>query len=250
MEMGTKVSQPNMKKLVFILFLGILNGLFAQKDSALISRNRPGLLWYFTGLRPAKTDNHKYDRFVIDLTYNDWVGALKPFNNRWNSIGINMNLMKDIRFKKTSIFSIGAGFGYGFSKISSHQQFIVSEDGILTNNIKNTGIYDHARLNTQRFYIPLELRFSSKKWSHAKLAIGGTFGLNAAMKQTLFGRDGAKKLQTDLQNEAPVFNYGLHVRFGIRNVALFGSYQISNVFKNPKEANLNVIQFGLSFSLF
>ena len=125
MELGTVFIEIQLKRGLVLLFLLVFVSVNAQnKDSQLISRHRPGMFWFFDGLRPTKsTDNHKYDRLVFDLTYNDWSGDLKPFQNRWNSIGVNVNFMKDIKFKKTKVFSLGLGLGYGLSSISSQQKF-------------------------------------------------------------------------------------------------------------------------------
>jgi hypothetical protein len=44
--------------------------------------------------------------------------------------------------------------------------------------------------------------------------------------------------------------YSAHVRVGFRNFALFGSYQFSPVFSSSGSTHLNILQLGLSVSLF
>jgi len=44
--------------------------------------------------------------------------------------------------------------------------------------------------------------------------------------------------------------YSAHVRIGIRNWSLYGSYNLNSFFKNSSSAQLNLLQFGLSVSLF
>jgi len=217
MELGTIFIETNMKLGFTSLILIISSSLHAQKnDSQLISRHRPGLFWYFDGLRQTKsTDNHKYDRFVFDLTYNDWLGDLKPFKNRWNSIGINVNFMKDIKFKKTKVFSLGLGAGYGLSSISSQQIFPTENNQLVISNIQKPSIY-----------------------------------VNAGMNQRMIGSDGSKMERTSLSSTASLLNYGIHSRLGYRNLSLFGSYQINNLFRGRGNPDLHLFQLGLSISLF
>jgi hypothetical protein len=239
-----------LKRGLVLLTLLVFSSIRAQ-DSLLISRHRPGLFWFFDGLRPTKsTDNHKYDRLIIDLTYNDWSGDLKPFQNRWNSIGVNVNFMKDIKFKKTRVFSLGLGLGYGFSSISSQQKFAVQNNIIEFSTIQKSSIYDYSCFNNHRFFMPLELRFSTKNWNRWKFAVGGSFGINAAMKQRLIDSDGAKMERTNLSEYTSILNYGVHTRLGYRNFSLFGSYQINNLFRGRGNPDLHQFQLGLSISLF
>jgi hypothetical protein len=252
MELGTIFIETNMKLGFTSLILIISSSLHAQKnDSQLISRHRPGLFWYFDGLRQTKsTDNHKYDRFVFDLTYNDWVDDLKPFKNRWNSIGFNVNFMKDIKFKKTKVFSLGLGAGYGLSSISSQQIFPTENNQLVISNIQKPSIYDHTCIKIHRLFIPLELRFSTKNWNRWKFVIGGSFGINAGMNQRMIGSDGSKMERTSLSSTASLLNYGIHSRLGYRNISLFGSYQINNLFRGRGNPDLHLFQLGLSISLF
>jgi len=250
--MGTIFIQIAMKKVLFFFSLLFFGSLQAQKnDPTLISRHRPGLLWYFDGLRPTKsTDNHKYDRLIFDLTYNDWVGDLNPFHNRWNSIGFNTCFMNDLKFKKTNVVSLGIGVGYGFSTISSSKRFVIDQQLVEIANLKKSSVYDYASIHIHRFYIPLELRFSSKNWNRFKFAFGGSIGINSGSSQSLIGRDGSTQQFTSLKANTPLLNYGLHCRFGLRNFAVFSSYQINGFFREPSNPNLHQLQIGLSISLF
>ena len=248
--MGTIFVEMKLKRGLVLLTLLVFSSIRAQ-DSLLISRHRPGLFWFFDGLRPTKsTDNHKYDRLIIDLTYNDWSGDLKPFQNHWNSIGVNVNFMKDIKFKKTKVFSLGLGLGYGFSSISSEQKFAVQNNIIEFSTIQKSSVYDYSCFNSHRFFIPLELRFSTKNWNRWKFAVGGSFGINAGMNQRMIGLDGSKMESTNLSSAASLLNYGLHTRLGYRNFSLFGSYQINSLFDGRGNPDLQLFQLGLSISLF
>ena len=242
-----------MRKLILVLALMLGCTLNAQKDSNLISRHRPGVLWYYNGLRPLKdADNRKYDRFVVDLTYNDWAGATNPFKNKWNSLGMNLNFLSDIRFKKSKNFSLGIGASYGFSTIASSQRIIeTSHNNLALGPKAQNENFDYASIRAHRFFIPIELRFFSKNWNRVKFMVGGSFGIQTGLKQRLISKIDGKTVKTDSYfNPSKELNYGLHVRLGLRNISFFGAYQLNPFVAKSKNLNLHALQFGLSLSLF
>jgi hypothetical protein len=86
-----------MNKLIyFFLFLLVsltVKAQFTSEGADLISRFRPGVMWFNTGLRPAEIEKvRKYDRLVFDITYSDWAGESKPFQNKWASLGLNSSI--------------------------------------------------------------------------------------------------------------------------------------------------------------
>lgn len=242
-----------MKNKIFILFLIIWTSLDGQQDPDLVSRHRPGIFWYFTGLRPLKdTDIRKYDRLILDLTYNDWLGAVSPFENNLNSIGINTNLMFDIRSKKHQALSLGWGFAYAYSKISTNKKLIESNSNIVVlSNKSQLDNYDQNFIKSHRFYVPLELRFASKKWNRFKFIIGANVGIQPFLNQIFLTKsDGEKEYFTNVLSDRNLLSYGVHFRAGTRSLALFGSYQFNSLFKSRESVKLHPFQFGLSLSLF
>ena len=239
-------------RITFILISFCFFG-FSQKDSNLISRHRPGIFWYFNGLRPIKdADNRKYDRLILDLTYNDWAGSVDPFQNKWNSLGLNTNIISDLRFQNMKTFSLGIGVGYGYSTIATNRKIIeTSHNSVALSYKQPTESYNYASIHLHRLYVPLELRFASEKWNRVKFIIGGTIGIQSGLKQVLVTRESLNK-QKEKNNliGSSLLNYGLHFRFGLRNISLFGAYQLNPIFKKGENPNLHLIQFGVSLSLF
>jgi hypothetical protein len=253
MELGKKISWSLMKFIAVILFFFICGSIEAQQDPELISRHRPGVLWYFTGLRPLQdADNRKYDRLIVDVTYNDWLGAVSPFENRWNSLGVNTNFMFDVRSKKNQAISFGWGFAYAYSTVATDKKFLIASDNSVS--ISPKLMMDNYTLNTihsHRFYIPLELRFASKKWSRFKFIIGANVGIQPFLNQVFLTKsDGEKEYFTNVLSDRNLLSYGVHFRAGTRNLALFGSYQFNSLFKSRESVKLHPFQFGLSISLF
>jgi hypothetical protein len=242
-----------MKNRILLLFLILWKSFEAQQDPDLISRHRPGILWYFTGLRPLKdADNRKYDRLIVDVTYNDWLGAVSPFENRWNSIGINTNFMFDVRSKKYQSLSFGWGFAYAFSNVSTNRKLIEANSNVVILANKSTlDSYNHNAIQAHRFYLPLELRFASKKWNRIKFIIGANVGIQPFLNQVFLTKSaGEKEYFTKELSDRSLLNYGVHFRAGTRSLALFGSYQINSLFKSRESVKLHPFQFGLSISLF
>lgn len=240
-----------MKKLIYF-FLFISSQHFAQiePDSNAISRHRPGFMWYMNGWHPIKdAENRRYDRLIVDLTYNDWTGSLTPFQNRWNSIGVNVNCMFDVHAKKNQNFSFGWGFAYGFAQVASMHTFS-NVNGVQIGQVTASATYNTLR--THRFYIPLELRFCTSKWENKfKFHFGGFLGIQPMVNQTQITKadDYFQKFKTTLSYHNWL-NYGVHARVGLRNWALFASYQFSGIFEKNNGVQLHPLQFGLSISLF
>lgn len=245
---------------IFILSFMLLMSFkpFAQYSSEgedLISRFRPGTMWFFTGLRPAIPEKvTKYDRLMFDVTYNTWSGDIKPFRSKWNSIGLNTSFMFDIPLTKGNTVSFGTGLSHSIFKIHSASHiFVTDSSNIFTKHYLSAGfIPDQNYICGNSISVPLEFRFRTKGWKHFKVHAGGKIGyqLNLYSKVVTNGENG-KYIQKD-HDFADVSRliYSAHVRIGIRNWALFGSYNFNTLFSNRSSVKLNVLQVGLTISLF
>ena len=125
------------------------------------SRFRPGVFWYLTGYHPAIPGKvRKYDRLIFDVTYSDWTGKLKPFQNHWASIGLNTNLMFDIPLANKNTVALGIGICYGFHTIRHNKKVMVNStndwtvisDSSMNASLKKSSFAGH------NFSIPIELR--------------------------------------------------------------------------------------------
>lgn len=251
-----------MKKLMCILFL--CTGIFAPSafgqdsqpvNKELISRFRPGVFWFYTGLRPAKTEKvRKYDRLIMDVFYGTWNGKQTAFQHGWTSIGFNTNLIFDIPLVKENWFSLGIGASYNLTRLQHDHIFSTDSTGTyttyVTDNIATS--FERQTLISHKLAIPLELRFRTKGWKHVKFHIGGKLGYNLALLNKSIDNDpGDRFVVKDYQfvDKQP-FSYSAHMRIGIRNWALFGSYQFSSLFKDARSPQFHIVQLGMSVSLF
>jgi len=232
--------------------------LAAQYDSKgenEVSRFRPGAMWFYTGIRPAKIEKvRKYDRLIFDITYNDWVGDKEPFDNSWASIGLNTNLMFDIPLTKGNTVSLGIGVSHQYTNIRHNTELIIDDVAQTTIYIpaNATQSFYKSSLSGNSFSIPLELRFRNESWKHFKVHIGGKFGYQANLYSKEVSNFNSKRTVNKRfgfpdQND---WIYSAHVRIGLRNWALFASYNFNTIFSNKNSTQLNLIQMGLSISLF
>lgn len=223
------------------------------RDSALVSRHRPGILWYNTGWRPAKPGKlRKYDRLILDVTYNQLQKSGSGVAaNPWRSFGCNINGMWDIPVTNGNTVSIGIGLAYKYQKTGPKGLFFPDSSNRYTHYFADSSYADY-RKNTFGNHIlalPVELRFRTPKWQHFKFHIGGSIGYRMQTFQKLWPEHHAAVKNKDLPDVNRLV-YGVHMRVGIRNWALFADYTLAPQFKSGKSEQINLLAFGVSLSLF
>lgn len=248
-----------MKRKLFFIFLMMVTVTFGQKDQEeqpkLNSRYRPGIMWWYTGLKPAKGgDAEKYDRLMFDVTYNDWAGERGSFKLKGPSMGMNVSFMFDIPLGKSNQFSFAIGPQYGFfnTRHDLAYAFDFDEKATFFDVQENVGEAGYTKFVGNYFQIPIEFRFRTKGWEHFKIHIGGKIGyLFAFNHKTKWSGEDFKAVQRDYST--PDLNrllYSAHIRFGIRNWGLYASYSFNPMFKNEQSTQVNQFQLGLTVSLF
>ncbi|HIP32604.1 MAG TPA: hypothetical protein EYG86_07580 [Crocinitomicaceae bacterium] len=232
-----------------------LNAQYDGQGEDEISRFRPGFMWFYTGVRPAKTEKtRKYDRLIFDLTYNDWTGDNNPFENRGPSIGLNTNLIFDIPLTKGNTVSIGIGVAHQYINIRHDNKFLVDDFAKTTvySPKDSFDVFRKSTLSGNNFSIPIELRFHKESWKHFKIHLGGKIGYQAnLLSKQVSNINGHRVLNKRFGfPDENKLTYSAHVRLGFRNFALFGSYNFNTLFSNKSSTQLNLLQMGLSISLY
>lgn len=220
------------------------------------SRFRPGAFWMYTGFRPAKSDKpEKYDRLIVDLTYNDWIGERDLFTNHWASIGVNTNFIFDIPLtKRVNTVSFGLGVSHEYTSIR-HDAKLVTDNSVGSTTYmekESTDLFDRSTLSGHSFSVPIEFRFRTKGWQHFKFHVGGKVGYQVNSLSKSVGKiDGNKVVnkQHGFPDDSKLI-YSAHIRIGVRNWALFASYSFNPLFTSSLSTRLNRVQMGLSLSLF
>ena len=240
-----------MKQLILFFFIPI--AFYSQKDPDLVSRNRPGLFWFVNGKGPLQdADHRKYDRFIIDLTYNDWFGDLRSFQNKWNSIGYHFSINKDIQFRSTPRTTIGLGFGYSYLNHTLDPVFVNNQDQIVsTQSLGEQDSLIFSKMTIHQFYVPIELRFKSLGWKHFKLIIGSRVGVQPFLfSKTKYWENSEEQFYDQKLEDMRWFFTSVYLRCGIRNWSLIGIFHPMKLFPSEQSVRLYPFQLGLSLSLF
>lgn len=246
------------KRYILIFFTLLSTVSLAQYDGKgnnEISRFRPGVMWFSHGWKKAGIQKmRKYDRLVFDVTYNDWTGDRLPFQNHWASLGLNTNFMFDIPLTKGNTVALGVGLSHQLIFVRHNKTLEVNDSlgyTTLQDNLSNQ-LYKKSSFGSNCFSIPIELRFRNESWKHAKFHVGGKIGYQVnAFSKTVSESNGNRTLvkQFGFPDEGKLI-YSAHIRLGIRNWALYGSYNFNRLFTSKLSSQLNLFQLGLSVSLF
>jgi hypothetical protein len=241
---------------IIVTFYAVtLLGQYQAENEGLYSRFRPGVAWFYSGLKPYEEGKlRKYDRLMMDIVYNDFYGDRDYFSSPWQSIGFNASLMFDVVLTQGNTMSFGWGIGYSHFSNYSKLQFtrdLINKSTLVSEFPAGTEPKS-SKFGANYIEIPLELRFRTKGHSHFKFMIGGKIGyqLNAFSKET--ERIDGKKYSTKEYGfaDSNPLRYGATVRIGIRNWAIYGAYYFSPLFTNKASADLTPISVGVTVSLF
>ena len=203
------------------------------------------------------------DHFMIQLANNYWVGAADSVSSRIKSFNrsANVYVMYDKKFRTNPKFSIGIGVGVGtanmyFNKMNVN---ITNSKSILPFIRTDTGNnFKKYKLTTAFLEIPLELRFCSKPDNPnkaIKAAVGVKVGtlINVHTKAKGLRNAGGASIAgyTEKESSKGYFNgtrISLTGRVGYGLYSLFGSYGLTNLFKDGVAPVTNTLQIGIAIS--
>ena len=245
-----------MKKLVsmaLLIFLG--HAVFAQSDTTKTDKKKVT----YASLNLANRPN---DHFMIELSYDNWIGKTDSMNTTGLSRGFAFYFMYDLPFKSDPHFSIGAGIGIDASNIFfSNTVVLVAVPGNQTlafTSTLNSDHYKKYKLVLTNLEVPLELRYAfhpentNKSW---KIALGFKAGvlLSAYTKQ----KD-QLSAAGQLENSAIVkysdkqfFNGGRivgTVRVNYGWIGVFGQLQLTPLIKSGAGPTINPYSIGIVLS--
>ena len=199
--------------------------------------------------------NRPSDHLVLQLSSDNWMGAPDSISSftKSSSRGLNFYVMLDRAFKSNPKFSVAFGLGVGTSHIFFKDMSVGvtgTKSTLTFNNLSAASQYSRYKLSTSYVEIPVELRFFSnpeKINNSFKLAIGMKAGLllNAHTK--------SKSDYVEKQSSKSYFNnsrLAATARIGYGYFSLFGSYNLTSIFKENVAENMRLLQVGLSLSGF
>jgi Outer membrane protein beta-barrel domain len=209
---------------------------------------------------PINLANRANDHFLVQLGYTGWSGIPDSITKSGLSKSINVYLMLDYPFKTNPKLSIGIGVGVGSDHITFTKTYVGIKDitpSIRFTNQSDTNHFKKTKLATAYLEAPLELRFTADPMTGKgfKAALGIKVGtlINAHTRNTKFQSKSGGSLNEYTLKEASkrFFNknrISATARFGYGHFSLYGSYQLTPVFKDGSGPQVRPYSIGITLS--
>src|SRR5882724_9256230 len=228
-----------MKKILLITIAALfVSSVFAQKDSTAVSKKKK---------QPINLNNRSNDHFMVQLGYAGWAGKPDSIHTGGLSKSFNVYFMLDYLFKTNPHLSMAFGPGIASDHIAFKKTYVGIKDLTTTfhfTDLSDTTHFKRTSLSTTWLEAPVEFRFSSDPMNPGKslkAAIGIKVGLllNAHTLNKDLETSGGSTLNAYSMKE-----YSKHFfnnnrisamgRVGLGHFTLFGSYQLTQLFKDTK----------------
>lgn len=239
------------RSIVFIaLILCTGSCIFAQTDSSNTQKKSP------TVSLPRSSDH-----LMIQLGYLNWQGAPDSINTSGLPRSLNIYFMMDYPFKTNPRLSSAIGLGIATDNMYFKETYVGIKDQSSTlrfQDLSDTTHFKKYKLSTAYVEVPVELRFRSNPdndTKSVKAAIGLKAGLllNAHTKGKTLEDKNNNTLNgyTLKENSKRYFNtnrISAMARIGYGHFSLFGSYQLTPLFKEGVAATIRPMTIGLTVS--
>ena len=236
--------------MALLVFIG--HAVFAQSDTS-------GKKGSYASLNLKNRPN---DHFLIELSYDNWIGKTDSMNTSGLSRGFSMYFMYDFPFKSDPHFSVGVGIGINASNIFFDKTEVgVATQGNQTLAFKNTANSDHFKkykLVLTNLEIPLELRYAfnpentNKSW---KIALGFKAGLlmSAYTKGKNLENQAGQEINQFIEKESSTrfFNTGRIVgtaRVSYGFIGVFAQLQLTPLISSNAGPSVNPYSIGIVLS--
>ena len=204
--------------------------------------------------------NRANDHLLFQLGYTKWAGQPDSINTGGFSKSINLYFMFDFPFKTNPKLSMA--FGPGIS--SDHIIFSRTHVGIKDNtpsiyftDQSDTNNFKKTKLATVYLEAPIEFRFSAKPATGDgfKFAVGVKVGtmLTAHTRNAKFQSKSGTTINDYVMKESSkrFFNknrLSVMGRVGVGHFSLYGSYQLTTLFKDGLGPEVRPYSIGLTLS--
>jgi len=235
---------------LFVLATIAAGSVMAQTDSA--ARDR---------MLSHKNMPRSGDHFMIQLGYLTWNGAPDSINTSGIPRTANVYFLFDFPFKTNPRWSAAIGAGVG----TDHMFFDKTSVDITSNaatlpfrNLADTNSFKKYKLSTVYLEAPVELRFSANP-NNPKRSLKVALGVKAGvlLSSGVKGKNLENKAGNEIGNytvkekDKSFFNknrLATTARLGYGNFSLFGSYQVTTLFREGVAANIRPFSVGLTLS--
>lgn len=235
-----------MRKITALIAIFLIHSSLLQAQDEKVSSNAT----------PPPIVKASRDFVMVQFAYTNWIQKpdsikTKPFNYMFNAY-----LCYDFPIKKSKL-SFATGLGISASVTYLNSQVIANADtGVLYGNAARflpdtavNGKYKRYKFGTTYIQAPFELRYFSNSLNRNrgfKAAIGMQVGtLLGAHTKGLKSVEGINiKDKEDTKRYLSPWNFAATARVGWGNFSLFGSYNLTNVFKENEGPVITPISVG------
>ncbi|WP_276503955.1 outer membrane beta-barrel protein [Terrimonas pollutisoli] len=239
-----------MKKIALFAFSCLLiNSLFAQ--DSIVTRKK----------EPLSLAGRANDHFMIQLGYAGWAGKPDSINTGGFSKSFNVYFMFDFPFKTNPKLSMAFGPGISSDHIIFKDTYVGIKDATTTMQFRDQSDTNHfkkTKLNTTYLEAPVEFRYVANPFNSDKsfkFAIGAKVGtmINAHTRNKDLENKSGNTLNSYTMKETSkrFFNTTRLVgtaRVGVGHFTLYGSYQLTTLFKEGVAAEIRPFSIGLTIS--
>ncbi len=191
------------------------------------------------------------DFVMLQFNYDNW--ASKPAAVRPKGLGYGFNgfLCYDFPIKKTNL-SFATGLGVKVSVIYMDQQYLKNTDtaAAAIATFADTNAYKRYKFVTTYLTAPFELRYFGNKLNRNKgfkaaigVQVGTLLGSHTKGVRTVNGSTVKDKENTN--RYVSQWDFAATARVGYGNFSLFGSYNLTNVFKDNVGPALTPYSIGI-----
>lgn len=238
-----------MNKLIGIvaLILASASISFAQENS---SSNK--------AKKNANVEKFSRDFVMLQATYENWNTTDKSINITGVGRGFNGYLCYDFPIKK-SHFSFAPGLGISVSNVYFRDQLLMmntNSNSAYFQNVDtaaNTNFYKNSKLTTTYIEAPFELRYFSNNTNRnvgfkasIGMRVGVMVGASSKNKNSLSGVNVVEKVNTTRYFQT--WRFAPIARVGWGNFSVYGSYNITQLFKTGEGPEVYPFSVGICLS--
>jgi hypothetical protein len=200
------------------------------------------------------------DHLLIQLGSATWAGKPESIRTKGLSRTFNFYAMFDFPVKTNPVLSIGVGVGIGSEHIYFNKMYLGIKDltSTLTIDDRSDSVYfERYKLATSWLEAPIELRYTKnplKSSKSFKAAIGikvGTLARGQTKGSDFKDLTGTVNPYTQKESSKRFFNknrLSVTGRVGLGAFSIFGSYQVTQLFKEGLAPKINPWAIGLTLS--
>jgi hypothetical protein len=241
-----------MKKIaLFAVSLVIITSVSAQEQPPTVKKKKETI----------DLSGRANDHLMVQIGYSGWTGTPDTINLKNPAKSLNIYFMFDFPFKTSPKVSVGAGLGISNDNIRFEKTYVgirETSTAMPFRNQADTNHFKKTKLVTTYLEAPIELRYTSKpleSGSSFKFAIGVKAGLllNAHTRNKTLQNKSGNTINDYVMKEASkrYFNTtrisGI-ARVGYGHFSLYGSYQLTSLFKEGVAGEIRPFSIGLTIS--